>query len=245
MSASLLSRLSWLLLSLTPLLAFTRYFQSPLHKTCPFPCLEVDLGLVGSSSAAQSSPQAEARSLGSPWVALPQTHLGSGDLFSAVPSLSARGHGAPGTFCLGPRPVGHVATRGTALHTLPITTEPSVSSFLFPSLIPFAFFLPHPAPPPLLVPAKGKSFCSRGFLESSGGRGPLAGGRRKATQQAVAGLEGTRLRPGDLCHLCWAAQPGGGGHPSSSSARCQVPRSASPGKVACLGFAFEAKVILL
>lgn len=56
----------------------------------------------------------------------------------------------PRTFCCSPRPIGHVETRATTLHALPITTKPSIPSFLFPSFIPFAFFLP----PHLLVPIK-------------------------------------------------------------------------------------------
>lgn len=79
--------------------------------------------------------------------------------------------------CHGSHPVAHVETGGTPLHTLPITTQPSIPSFLFPSFIPFAFFWPQPAPPCPLASVKVKSLFSRGFLESSACCGCLAGGR--------------------------------------------------------------------
>lgn len=109
----------------------------------------------------------------------------------------------PWTFCCSPRPIEHMKMRGTALHTLPIATQPSIPSFLFSSFIPFAFFLPHPAPPHLLVPVKGKSLCSRGFLERNTSCGHLAGGRRTDIQQVTGGLEGVGLHPGQHLPLGW------------------------------------------
>ena len=139
----------------------------PPRKPCPFPCLDVDLGFVFSSSKVDSYLKAEAKEHGSPWGSIHSNSSGlkrtsSSQCLASVP----RDREPPQTFCPSPRPVGHVETRGAALHTLPITTQPSIPSFLFPSFIPFAFFLPHPAPPCLLVPVQGKLLCSRGFLES-------------------------------------------------------------------------------
>lgn len=58
----------------------------PLHKPCPLPCLDVNLGLVFISSKAESYVEAEARSMEVPGSVLPQTHLDSrGLLRSAWP----------------------------------------------------------------------------------------------------------------------------------------------------------------
>lgn len=169
MSASLLSRLSWLR-SPTPLLAFTHYLQSPPMRHAPSHAW-MRRCLVITSQAPVPPPhrgREQRKSLGG----VPQAHLGSRDLLTA-PSPSAQGRGAPWT-SLHLHPMGQGETRGAALHTLLIITEPSMSFILFPSFTAFAFFLPHPAPSRLLVPNKGKSFSTRAFLESSISGGPLA-----------------------------------------------------------------------
>lgn len=169
MNASLLSGLSRLH-SLTPFLAFTHYLQSPPMRHAPSHawmqrCLVV-------TSPAPVPPPRRGRERGKSLGGVPQAHLGSGDLLTA-PSPSAQGCGAPRTFSLHLHPTWQRETMGAALHTLLITTEPSMSFILFPSFIAFAFFLPHLAPSCLLVPNIGKSSSTRAFLESSIS-GPLA-----------------------------------------------------------------------
>lgn len=102
----------------------------PLPEPRPARCLDVDLSFI--SSNVKSYLEAEARNIQVPAAASPQTHLDSrGPLHCSV----------WGTWT-SPRPpaiaVAHVEMPFTPS---PITTQPSISSFLFPSFIPFAFFL--------------------------------------------------------------------------------------------------------
>lgn len=138
-----------------------------------------------------------------PWAVSPQTHLDwRGPLLCSAWPL------CQGTWSLHrPSALGHVPLGTWRRGALPFTPfssqKPSILSFLFPSFILFAFFLPHLAPPHLLVPVKGKSLCSRGFLESSASCGHLAGGRRRVIQQVLGGLKGTSFHPGQHLPLGW------------------------------------------
>lgn len=130
------------------LLTFTRTsgprcaaHKIPLHKPCPLPCLDVNLGLVFISSKAESYVEAQARSMEVPGSVSPQTHLDSRGTPSSQCLASVPGDvELPWNFCPSPCSIGHIETRGDDLHTFPITTEPSFPAFSFPLsfLLPFS-----------------------------------------------------------------------------------------------------------
>lgn len=114
-----------------PLLAFTRTSgprcaadKIPLHKPCPLPCLDVNLGLVFISSKAESYVEAGARSMEVPGLVSPQTHLDS-----RVPLLRSAWPQCWGTWSShGPSALAHVLLGTWRQGVMPFTPFPSQQS---------------------------------------------------------------------------------------------------------------------